>query len=302
MSSSSPRPTSGVDAVELGLFGHASQLVLALVLGDEQARDLPVHGPRDPDFSQRRGALHARGDVGRLAVHLAGVVDHDPPALEPDLCGELGRSGRGVAPVEVGERALDRERRAHGALAVVLLRLGIAEQRHQAVAELFQDVAAKRSHGGRGGVEVAPHQIAPVLRIELRREARRADEVAEHHRDRTALSVLAGRRGRRRGLRRWWFGGQRRGRREQLAPMPQRSDADFLQVRVGERRRESEVDVVVGERLGVLPEIEPLQPIGDAHCATSVPGRRLAAPSPVASLLQNRNVRQPATDLYQRPL
>ena len=63
--------------------------------------------------------------------------------------------------------------------------------------------------------------------------------------------------------------------------MPQRSDADFLQVRVGERRRESEVDVVVGERLGVLPEIEPLQPIGDAHCATSVPGRRDGVSPPV---------------------
>src|SRR5271163_4002784 len=62
--------------------------------------------------------------------------------------------------------------------------------------------------------------------------------------------------------------------------MPQRSDADFLQVRVGERRCESEVDVVVGERLGVLPEIEPLQPIGDAHCATPVPGGGTASRRP----------------------
>ena len=240
-----------------------------------------MHAQRDPYFSGRGGALHARGDVGRFAVHLACRIDHDPPALQPDAGGELRRAGRGVARVEVGERALDRERRAHRALAVVLLRLGIAEQRHQPVAELLQHMAAERGHGGRGGVEVTPHQIAPVLGIELRREARRADEVAEHHRDRTALGVLAGRRGWRRGLRRWWFGGQRRGRREQLAPMPQRSDADFLQVRVGERRRESEVDVVVGERLGVLPEIEPLQPIGDAHCATSVPGRRDGVSPPV---------------------
>ncbi len=237
-------------------------------------------------------ALCARGDVGRLAIDLAGRIDHDPPAVEPDAGGKFRRAGRRVARVEVGERALDRERRADGPLAVVLLRLRIAEQHHQAVAELLQHVAAERSHGGRGGVDVTAHQIAPVLGIELRREARRADEVAKHDRDRTALGVLAGRR----GLRRWWFGGQRRGRRAQLAPMPQRSDADFLQVRVGERRRESEVDVVVGERLGVLPEIEPLQPIGDAHCATSVPGRRLAARSPFASLLQNRNVRQPATE------
>ena len=51
--------------------------------------------------------------------------------------------------------------------------------------------AAERSHGGRGGVEVTPHQISPVLGIELRREARRADEVAEHHRDRTALGDIS---------------------------------------------------------------------------------------------------------------
>ena len=182
-----PAAAGAHDAVELRLFGHAFQLMLALVLGDEQARDLPVHGPRDPDFAGRRGALHARGDVGRLAVHLAGGVDHDPPAVEPDARGKFGRAGRGVARVEVDQRALDRERRAHGALAVVLLRLRIAEQRHQPVAELLQDMAAERSHGGRGGVEVTPHQIAPVLGIELRREAGRADEVAEHHRDRPPL-------------------------------------------------------------------------------------------------------------------
>ena len=278
----SPAAAGPHDAVELHLCGHALQLVLTLVLGDEEPGDLAMHAQRDPYFSGRGGALHARGDVGRFAVHLARRIDHDPPALQPDARGKLRRASRGVACVEVGERALDRERRAHGALAVVLLRLGIAEQRHQPVAELLQDMAAERGHGGRGGVEITPHQIPPVLGIELRREARRAHEVAKHDRDRTVLGVLAGRRGWRRGLRRWWFGGQRRGRREQLAPMPQRSDADFLQVRVGERRRDSEVDVVVGERLGVLPKIEPLQPIGDAHCATSVPGRRDGVSPPVS--------------------
>ena len=183
-----PAAADAHDAVELRLLGHALQFVFALVLGDEQAGDLAVHGPRDPDFAGRRGALHARGDVGRVAINFAGGVDHDPPAVEADARGKFGRAGRGVARVEINQRALDRERRAHGALAVVLLRLRIAEQRHQPVAELLEDMAAERSHGGRGGVEVAPHQIAPVLGVEPRREAGRADEVAEHHRDRPALS------------------------------------------------------------------------------------------------------------------
>ena len=51
--------------------------------------------------------------------------------------GQIGHPG-----VEVGERALDRERCAHRALGVVLLRDRIAEQRHQTVAELLGDMAA----------------------------------------------------------------------------------------------------------------------------------------------------------------
>ena len=54
-----------------------------------------------------------------------------------------GRALAGVPGVELGERALDRERGAHRALGVVLLRLRIAEQRHQPVAELLQHMAAE---------------------------------------------------------------------------------------------------------------------------------------------------------------
>ena len=41
------------------------------------------------------------------------------------------------------KRALDRERGAHSALGVVLLRVRIAEESHQPVAELLQDMAAE---------------------------------------------------------------------------------------------------------------------------------------------------------------
>ena len=44
----------------------------------------------------------------------------------------------GVPGVEFGKRALDGERGAHRALGIVLLRLRIAKQRHQPVAELLQ--------------------------------------------------------------------------------------------------------------------------------------------------------------------
>ena len=89
--------------------------------------------------------------------------------------------------VELGKRALDRERGPHRALGVVLLRLRIAEERHQPVAELLQHVAAKPSHRRRRLIEIGVDEVAPVLRIELRGEARRADKIAEHDRDRTAF-------------------------------------------------------------------------------------------------------------------
>ena len=47
-----------------------------------------------------------------------------------------------VAGVELGERALDRERGAHRALGVVLLRDRVAEEGHQPVTELFKHMAA----------------------------------------------------------------------------------------------------------------------------------------------------------------
>ena len=94
---------------------------------------------------------------------------------------------RGVPGIEFGERALDGERRAHGAFGVVLLRLRIAEESHQPIAELLQHMTAKIGHRGRSLVEIRVDEVAPVFGVELRGEARRADEIAEHHSDRAAL-------------------------------------------------------------------------------------------------------------------
>ena len=69
--------------------------MLALVLGDEQPSDLPVHGPRDPDLSGRRRALHPRGDVGRFAIDLACGV-RPRPARCRARCGAAS-SGAPVA-------------------------------------------------------------------------------------------------------------------------------------------------------------------------------------------------------------
>ena len=227
-----PAPPAGAarpdNAVERDGDRHALEVMCASVLDDEKPGRLPLHA-RGNEHRPRFGrGLHARRDVRRLAEHFARGVDHDRAALDADAGGKLGRARLGVAGVEVGERALDRERRAHGAFGVVLLRLRIAKKGHQPIAELLQHMAAEPRHRARGLVEIGPDQVAPVLRVELGREARRADEIAEHHRNRAALrrylKTLArrglGRGGKRVRRRRWARQGGDCG--EQPAPIADR--------------------------------------------------------------------------------
>ena len=87
-----PAAARAHDAVERRLARHALQLVRALVLDDEQARDLALHGGGDQNGSRLRRALHPRGNVGRLAEHFARRVDHHRPAFEPDAGGERGQA------------------------------------------------------------------------------------------------------------------------------------------------------------------------------------------------------------------
>ena len=70
------------------------------------------------------GALDPRGDIGRVAEHFAGRVDHHRPGLKADPRGKLRRAFAGVSGVEFDKRALDRERGANRAFGVVLLRIG----------------------------------------------------------------------------------------------------------------------------------------------------------------------------------
>ncbi len=155
-----------------------------LLLGDEKPRHLSLDIQGDEDRARLGLRLHPRGDIGRVAEHLAGRFHDDRPGLDADARGQFRRAFGDVPGVEVGKRALDRERRAHGALGVVLLRLRIAEERHQPVAELLQHMTAKIGHRRRSLVEIGVDEVAPVLGVQLRGEARRADEIAEHHRDR----------------------------------------------------------------------------------------------------------------------
>jgi uncharacterized alpha-E superfamily protein len=108
-----------------------------------------------------------------------------------------------ILAVQVGQRALDRERRPHRTLGVVFVRDRIAEQRHQPIAELLCHMSAHVSHRRRSGVEIAADEVAPLLGIELRGNAGRTHQIAEHDREVAAFSRTQLRRQRSDSIRCW---------------------------------------------------------------------------------------------------
>ena len=148
------------DAKELDRSGHAFEFARALLFGDEKPRGLALHVQGDEDRAWLGGGLDPRGDIRRVAKNFAGRLHYDRPGLDSDAGFELRRVPRRVPGIEVGERALDGERRPHRALGIVLLRLRIAEQRHQPVAEPSQHVAAEAGHRLRRRVEIGVDEVA----------------------------------------------------------------------------------------------------------------------------------------------
>jgi hypothetical protein len=127
---------------------------------------LALDSPGDHNRTRLSQGLGSRCDVGHLAEYLARRVDHYRPSVDSDACGQRRLAGAIVLAVQFGERALYGERRPHRALGIVLLRHRIAEQCHQAVAQLLGDLAAHLHHSRRSGVEISAHQIAPLLGVE----------------------------------------------------------------------------------------------------------------------------------------
>ena len=73
------------------------------------------------------------------------------------------------------------------------MRPRIAEIHEDAVAQVLGDEALEACHGIGDAVAVRADHVAHVLRIEARRKTRRADKIAEHHCQLTALGAKRGR-------------------------------------------------------------------------------------------------------------
>ena len=81
------------DAIERHRRRHALELMRALVLGNEQPGDLPLHRRSDQHGSRLGRRLDARGDIRRLAEHFACRIDDDGAAFESDASDKLRRAG-----------------------------------------------------------------------------------------------------------------------------------------------------------------------------------------------------------------
>jgi hypothetical protein len=129
-----------------------------------------------------------RCDVRRLAEDLAIVSDHYRAGVQADAHGQARPVPSGECGVEQPQGVHDRQARPDRAFRVVLARGGPAEVDEQAIAELAGDVAAEAPDGAGCGLLILREEVAPLLGVELLRERRRADQVAEEHRELAALA------------------------------------------------------------------------------------------------------------------
>src|SRR5262249_28979653 len=111
--------------------------------------------------------------------------------VEADAHGKAWAVSGGEGGVERPHGVHDRQARPDRPFRVVLARGGPAKVDEEAIAEFPGDVAAEAPDGAGGGLLVLRDEVAPLLGVELRRERRRADQVAEEDRQ---LPAFAGRR------------------------------------------------------------------------------------------------------------
>src|SRR5262249_50839268 len=144
---------------------------------------------------------------------------------------------------------------------VVLARGGPAEVDEQAIAEFPGEVAAEAPDGAGGGLLVLREEAALLLGVELLRERRRADQVAEEHRQLAALAC-------------WHRGvglGRRRAGRWRHGGEPRAAPAAELLPRLVRRATRGATG---GERRTAFGTEAPIDAVGvparrAAHCALS---------------------------------
>jgi len=143
--------------------------------------------------------LHARRQAHRVAlrrvVHAQIVADlaHDDLSGIEAHANRKIQSARQPQLIGVGpERVAQVQRGVAGALRVVLVGDGRAEQRHDAVAGVLVHRAFEAVHAVGEDLEEAIENLMPLFRIDLLGQFHRAFDVGEQHGDLLALAFEGG--------------------------------------------------------------------------------------------------------------
>ncbi len=176
-----------LDALQL----EASQILELEPAGDDRGGGLAhvhrvgcselLHARGETDRVPLRGVVHAQVAADLAHDDVAGVEAHANREVEPVLALHLAR----VA----AELPLQEQRGVTGALRVVLVGDGRAEQRHDPVARVLVHRALVAVHPVGQDREEAVEDAMPRFEIDLRGELHRALHVREHHRDRLAFAL-----------------------------------------------------------------------------------------------------------------
>ena len=256
--------------------GDALEVPGPEILQLEEIAEQPARAVGDDDGTRLGQSLQARREVRRLAddrLLLRGtradqVADHDKPGGDADAAPATERRQRSRA-----RRRLDQGKPGlHSVLGVMLVGLGIAEIGQHPVAHVLGDEPAGLGDEIGAASVIGADDLAQILGIEPRRECRRADQIAEHHRQLPAFG-LARQRGdgsrctaqRRLGQVTRRLRPQGRDRGQQLAAMADRGYADADQVVGRQLRQHFAIDIVVAECRRVLLKPQPAQPRRYVH-------------------------------------
>ena len=260
-------PTTRQAALRLGKTGER---LGPEILDLEQRADLSPGAVGNDQGARPGQRLQTGGEVWRLAddAPLLRSTRADQIANDDEASGDADPHVQRLLCGEPADRVDDREPGASRALGVVLMRLGIAEIDQHAVAHILGDKTAKAADGVGDAAMVGADDLAQILGIEARRQRRRTDQIAEHHRQLAPLGgVLRLHAGRCGGRRQCLGGGQSGDGSEKPLAVPERH-AELLEIDLGQLRQDIGVDFTRAKERLVLSETKTSQPIPDIHGRT----------------------------------